>query len=135
MNDGPSKPNPMQYVLYSYGRSVLPPSMHEWVANDLAGPRAALRTVVRFAIPCLLILIPFWFIDTSVLNRATMTLPIFIPFVYFSIALNKIYRRGRLRHHGLDPELVDVIAREKEADLHAAYIAKHGPRDEYPHHT
>ncbi|WP_232066438.1 oxygenase MpaB family protein [Tsukamurella tyrosinosolvens] len=97
--------------------------------RDMLGWKWSEATVVRFAIPCLLILVPFWFIDTSVLNRATMTLPIFIPFVYFSIALNKIYRRGRLRHHGLDPELVDVIAREKEADLHAAYIAKHGPRD------
>lgn len=129
MSNGPSKPSPLQYVTYSYGRSVLPPSMREWVANDLAGPRAALRTVVRFAIPCLLILVPFWFIDTSVLNRMTMTLPIFIPFVYFSIALNKIYRRARLRHHGLDPELVDAIAREKEADLHADYVKKYGPRD------
>lgn len=129
MNDGRSKPNPLQYVLYSYGRKVLPPSMHEWVANDLAGPRAALRTVVRFAIPCFLILVPFWFIDTTFLVKASMTFPIFIPFVYFAIALNKIYRRGRLRHHGLDPDLVDVAAREKEADLHAAYIEKHGPRD------
>lgn len=129
MSNGPSKPNPLQYVLYSYGLTVLPPSMREWVANDLAGHRASLRTVVRFAIPCFLILVPFWFIDTSILNRMTMTLPIFIPFVYFSIALNKIYRRARLRHHGLDPDLVDVIAREKEADLHSDYIKKYGPRD------
>ncbi|GAB3133923.1 DUF5313 domain-containing protein [Tsukamurella serpentis] len=116
-------------MLYSYGRRVLPPSMNEWVAQDLAGPRAGLRTVVRFAIPCLLMLLPFWFVDTSILVRANMTVPIFIPFVYFSIALNKIYRRARLRHHGLDPDLVDQIAREREADLHAEYIAKHGPRD------
>lgn len=129
MSDGPSKPNPLQYVLYSYGLKVLPPSMHAWVANDLAGPRAALRMVVRFAIPCIIILIPFWFFPTSALNRATMTLPILIPFVYFSIALNKIYRRGRLRHHGLDPEIIDDAARAKEADLHRDYIAKYGPRD------
>ncbi|MET9328726.1 DUF5313 domain-containing protein [Tsukamurella sp. NPDC003166] len=130
MSEGRSKPNLLQFIPYAYGRTVLPPSMHPWVAHDLAGPGAAMRTIVRFAIPCFLILVPFWFIDTSVLNRMTMTLPIFIPFIYFSIVLNKIYRRGRLRHHGLDPELVDVIARQKEADLHADYIAKYGPRDD-----
>lgn len=135
MHEGPTKPNFFQLVAYSYGRKVLPPSMHEWVANDLAGPRAAWRTVVRFAIPCFIILVPFWFFPTSVLNKMTMTLPIFIPFVYFAIALNKIYRRARLRHHGLDPELVDKIAREREADLHADYIAKYGPRDDEPGHT
>lgn len=129
MSNGRSKPNPVQYVLYSYGKKVLPPSMHEWVANDLVGPRAALRTVVRFAIPCILILIPFWFFPTTILVKATMTLPIFIPFVYFSIVLNKIYRRGRLRHHGLDPDMIDNAQRLKEAELHRDYLEKYGPRD------
>lgn len=128
MTDGARKPNPVQYVLYSYGKT-LPASMHDWVANDLAGRGAALRTVIRFAIPCVLLLVPFWFIDTTLYVRASMTLPIFIPFVYFSIALNKIYRAARLRHHGLDPDLVDQLAREREADLHNDYINKYGPRD------
>lgn len=129
MTDDRRKPTPWQYLLYSYGKKVLPPSMNNWVARDLAGPGAAWRTVVRFAVPCFLILVPFWFIPTTFLVKASMTFPIFIPFVYFAIALNKIYRRARLRHHGLDPDLLDVIAREREADLHADYIAKFGPRD------
>lgn len=127
MTEGPATPSPLQYVLYSYGRT-LPDSMRDWVAKDLAGRGAALRTVVRFSIPCFLMLLPFWFVDTTVLVRATMTLPIFIPFVYFAIALNKVYRRSRLGRHGLDPDLVDVLTRQREADLHREYLEKYGPR-------
>ncbi|ADG76738.1 hypothetical protein TPAU25S_03548 [Tsukamurella paurometabola] len=128
MTESPTKPNPVQYLLYSYGKT-LPASMRDWVAHDLAGAGAGARTVIRFSIPCVLMLVPFWFVDADFLVKATMTLPIFIPFVYFSIALNKIYRRARLRWHGLDPDLVDQRARIREADLHREYLEKYGPRD------
>jgi hypothetical protein len=57
-----------------------------------------------------------------------MTLPILIPFVFFSHALNKVWRRHMLAKHGLDPGLVDELSRQKNAHIHQAYIEKYGPR-------
>jgi hypothetical protein len=123
----PSKPNLLQYIGYCYGRR-LPDSMRNWVSNDLAGNGATIRTMVRAAIPALLVLSPFWFIPMSLYLHLSTTLPIFIPFVLFSHALNKVWRRHRLRQHGLDPNLVDELSREKNAHIHQAYIEKYGPR-------
>ena len=120
----PARPTPWQYLTYCYGRT-LPPTMHDWVRNDLAGPGAARRTVVRFSIPCALMLVPFLFIHASIDVLISMTLPIFIPFVYFSIALNKVYRRARLTRHHLDPELVDAARNIREAPERAAYHARY----------
>jgi hypothetical protein len=39
-----------------------------------------------------------------------------------------VYRRHRLRQHGLDPNLVDELPRQKNAHIHQAYIEKYGPR-------
>ena len=58
--------------------------------------------------------------------------PILIPFVYFSHALNKVWRRHMLAKHGLDPSLVDEISRRKKAHMHQAYIERYGPRSGPP---
>ena len=127
-NDTPaSRPNVGQYIAYSYGK-VLPASMRDWVRNDLAGKGATARTMIRAAIPALLVLAPFWLIPTTLYVHASMTLPIFIPFVLFSHALNKVWRRHRLAQHGLDPNLVDALARKRDAHIHQAYIERYGPR-------
>lgn len=122
-----TKPNLLQYIGYCYGRR-LPDSMRDWVRNDLAGKGATVRTMVRAAIPALIVLSPFWFVPMSLYLHLSTTLPIFIPFVLFSHALNKVYRRHRLRQHGLDPALVDELSRQKNAHIHQAYIDKYGPR-------
>ena len=122
------KPNAWQYVKYSYG-GRLPASMNDWVIEDLTGKGATMRVIVRMFIPAFLVLLPFWFIPTSFVVHLSMTVPILIPFVYFSHALNKIWRRHMLRVHGLNPGLVDQKVREKNAHVHDAYIAKYGPRD------
>jgi hypothetical protein len=122
-----TRPNLWEYIGYCYGRR-LPDSMRNWVSNDLAGKGATIRTMVRAAIPALLVLSPFWFIPMSLYLHLSTTLPIFIPFVLFSHALNKVWRRHRLRQHGLDPNLVDELSREKNAHIHQAYIEKYGPR-------
>jgi hypothetical protein len=57
-----------------------------------------------------------------------MTLPIFIPFVFFSHALNKVWRRHMLAKHGLNPYLVDAISRQRNAHVHRAYAERYGPR-------
>jgi len=124
---GRRQPNALQYIAYCYGR-VLPASMKDWVRNDLAGKGATARTMIRVIIPAVLVLAPFWLIPTTLYLHASMTLPILIPFVYFSHALNKVWRRHRLRQHGLDPNLVDELSREKNAHIHQAYIEKYGPR-------
>jgi Family of unknown function (DUF5313) len=59
-----------------------------------------------------------------------MTLPILIPFVYFSHALNKVWRRHMLQVHGLDPDLVDERRRQRDAHIHDAYIKRYGPRSD-----
>jgi hypothetical protein len=131
MQTGRTRPNAFEYVTYCYGRR-LPASMKQWVADDLAGRGATVRLMVRMFIPAFLILLPFWLIPTTLPVHLSMTLPILIPFVYFSHALNKVWRRHMLRKHGLDPALVDYIARQRDAPKHEAYIAKYGPRSGPP---
>jgi hypothetical protein len=123
----PTKPNPWQYLRYIYG-GRLPDSMRDWVRNDLAGPGATRRMMVRMFIPAFLILLPFWLIPTNLVVHLSMTVPILIPFVYFSHALNKVWRRHMLRVHGLNPGLVDELSRKKNAHIHEAYVERYGPR-------
>jgi hypothetical protein len=102
--------------------------MKDWVRNDLAGKGATARTMIRVIIPAVLVLAPFWLIPTTLYLHASMTLPILIPFVYFSHALNKVWRRHRLSQHGLDPDLADERARKRDAHIHRAYEERYGPR-------
>lgn len=128
MSNGTARrPNVLQYIGYCYGRR-LPDSMRDWVRHDLAGKAATIRMMVRVAIPAILVLAPFWFIPRSFYVHAEMTLPIFIPFVFFSHALNKVWRRHMLAKHGLNPDLVDELKRKRDAHIHLAYIERYGPR-------
>jgi hypothetical protein len=126
-----TKPNVWQYIGYSYGKR-LPNSMLQWVADDLAGPGATLRMMVRVFVPAVLILTPFWIIPMSLYLHLSTTLPILIPFVFFSHALNKVWRRHMLRKHGLDSGLVDHRSRQRNAHIHDAYAEKYGPRSGPP---
>jgi uncharacterized protein DUF5313 len=125
------KPNLLQYIGYCYGKR-LPSSMLQWVADDLAGPGATVRMMVRMFVPAVLILTPFWIIPMSLYLHLATTVPILIPFVFFSHALNKVWRRHMLRKHGLDPGLVDYRSRQRDAHIHDAYIEKYGPRSGPP---
>jgi hypothetical protein len=122
-----SKPNLLQYIGYSYGMR-LPDSMRDWVREDLAGKGATIRMMIRVFIPAFVILAPFWLIPTTLDVHLSMTLPILIPFVFFSHALNKVWRRHMLAKHGLDPRLADELSRKKNAHIHKAYIERYGPR-------
>jgi Family of unknown function (DUF5313) len=124
-----TKPNIWQYIAYSYGR-CLPSSMRDWVANDLAGKGAVRRQMVRWAIPPLLVLAPLWLLPASPLVHTEMTSPLYIWALLVTLALNKVWRRHRLAQHGLDPNLVDVIQREKQAKMHEDYVRRYGPRPE-----
>jgi hypothetical protein len=131
MSEGASRtrPNVLQYIRYCCGRR-LPDSMRDWVRNDLAGKGATGRMMMRVTVPAVLVLAPFWLIPTTLDVHLTMTLPILIPFVYFSHALNKVWRRHMLAVHELDPNLVDELARKRDAHIHQAYIERYGPRPE-----
>lgn len=131
MSSDRTVPNLWQYIRYSYGMR-LPDSMLDWVREDLTGKGATARMMVRVFIPAFVIMIPFWFIPTTLDVHLSMTLPILIPFVLFSHALNKVWRRHMLRKHGLDPNLVDELARQRNAHIHDAYIARYGPRSGPP---
>ena len=123
------RPNALQYIRYCYG-GQLPDSMRDWVRNDLAGKGATRRMMIRVAIPAVLVLAPFWLVPTTLDVHLTMTLPILIPFVYFSHALNKVWRRHMLQVHDLDPDLVDARRRQRNAHIEQAYIERYGPRPE-----
>lgn len=124
---GTDKPTLWQYLLYCYGKR-LPPSMNRWVAEDLAGEGAVRRHMIRYAIPPLLILAPLWLLPAPIYMRLEMTAPIYIWALLMALALNKVWRRHRLARHGLDPNLVDVIKRKKDARMHDDYIRRFGPR-------
>jgi hypothetical protein len=123
------RPNILQYIAYSYGRR-LPNSMRAWVAHDLAGAGAIRRHMIRIAIPPLLVLAPFWLLPASLYVHTEMTAPIYIWVLLIGMALNKVWRRHRLAQHGLDPNLVDVIKRQKDAHIHEDYERRFGPRPE-----
>ena len=124
-----TRPSPLQYVAYSYGRR-LPDSMRNWVAEDLAGEGAVRRHVIRMAIPPLLVLAPLWLLPASLYVHLEMTAPIYIWTLLMALALNKVWRRYRLVQHDLDPNLVDVLKRRKDAHMHEDYIRRFGPRPE-----
>jgi len=124
-----ASPNPLQYIAYAYGRR-LPDSMRTWVAKDLAGQGAVRRHLIRMAIPPFLVLAPLWLLPASFYVHLEMTAPIYIWAVLMAQALNKVWRRHRLDLHGLDPNLVDVIKRKRDAHIHEDYIRRFGPRPE-----
>jgi hypothetical protein len=124
-----TRPNVWQYIAYSYGR-CLPSSMRSWVAHDLAGKGAVRRQMIRWAIPPLLVLAPFWLLPASLYVHTEMTVPLYAWALVVSFALNKVWRRHRLAQHGLDPNLVDVIKREKQSRMHEDYVRRYGPRPE-----
>ncbi|MGH3726170.1 MAG: DUF5313 domain-containing protein [Mycobacterium sp.] len=121
------RPTMLQYVTYSYGRR-LPDSMQAWVANDLAGPGAVRRHMIRYVIPPHFILAPFWLLPGGLLLHTAITLPIYVWAILMTHALNKIWRRHRLAVHDLDPKLADNVSREKNARAHESYAQRYGPR-------
>lgn len=118
-------PSLAQRIRYICG-GVLPPRMSAWVINDLTGPGAVRRYMLRILIPiipplCLFLLIPgpLW------MGLAMMAL-LYLPLIYFTAALMYVFRRARLAKHGLDPALADAREREKSAAAREAYERRHG---------
>lgn len=118
-------PNLVQRLRYIAG-GRLPASMSQWVIDDLTGPGAARRYMLRILIPiipplCLFLLIPgpLW------MGLAMMAL-LYLPLIYFTAALMYVFRRARLAKHGLDPALADHRERQRAASAREAYERAHG---------
>ncbi|MEB3051616.1 DUF5313 domain-containing protein [Mycolicibacter sp. MYC123] len=123
------RPNAIQYLRYCIGRP-LPASMRDWVRNDLAGPGATIRMIMRGLVPTTLILAPFWLLPTDFMTHLSMTFPIWFMVILFSHALNKVWRKHMLRMHGLDPNLADERVRQRDAHIHRSYVERYGARPE-----
>lgn len=67
-----------QYVGYLFGRT-LPDSLQDWVRNDLVGPGATVRYLVRFTLPIVPFLALFLLIPGPVWVPLAMMALLFIP--------------------------------------------------------
>ncbi|WP_062992184.1 DUF5313 family protein [Nocardia anaemiae] len=111
-----------QRIGYILGRT-LPPSMSEWVLNDLTGAGAARRYLMRFLLPITPVLMLFLLVPGPKWMGLAMMALLYLPLIYFTAALMYVYRRSRLIKHGLDPALADAESgRCAEAD----YERRHG---------
>ena len=122
-----ARPDLFSYIAYCYGK-VLPPEMDDWVAEDLSGKGARLRTLIRVSVPAVILVAPLWLIPASAGMHLAMSTLLLLPFVYFAHALDKVWRAHRLRQHGLDPDLVDERTRRRDAHIREDYQRRHGHR-------
>ncbi|WP_431966246.1 DUF5313 family protein [Nocardia sp. bgisy134] len=114
-----------QRIGYIWGRT-LPPAMSEWVRADLTGPGATRRYLVRILVPIIPVLSLFLLVPGPLWMGLAMMALLYLPLIYFTVALMYVYRRHRLIKHGLDPALADADARERSAADRLAYERKHG---------
>ncbi|NNH74711.1 DUF5313 family protein [Nocardia uniformis] len=106
--------------------ATLPSSMSQWVLEDLTGPGATRRYLLRVLVPvipplCLFLLIP----GPAWMGLAMMAL-LYLPLIYFAVALTYVFRRHRLAEHGLDPTLADARARARGDAERRDYERRHG---------
>lgn len=119
------RPGLLRYIGYCYG-AVLGIEYDDWVRHDLAGKGARRRNLIRVTIPALVIIAPLWLIPATLGMHLAMSALLFLPFIYFAHALDKVWRTHRLRQHGLDPDLVDEVERQRDADVREDYRRRHG---------
>ncbi|MBL1073288.1 DUF5313 family protein [Nocardia sp. 2] len=114
-----------QRIGYICGRT-LPPSMREWVLEDVIGPGATRRYLLRMLLPMIPVLSLFLLIPGPLWMGLAMMALLYLPLIYFTVALTYVFRRNRLIKHGLDPALADADRRAREASERDAYEQRHG---------
>lgn len=114
-----------QRIRYICG-GTLPPQMSDWVIDDLTGPGATRRYLLRILVPILALLCLFLLIPGPLWMRLAMMALLYLPLIYFTAALMYVYRRARLTSHGLDHTLADSGARRRAAAEREAYERRHG---------
>lgn len=120
-----SSPNFAQRIRYVCG-GTLPDSMQAWVLNDLTGPGATRRYLLRFLVPMFLVLLLFLLIPGPMWMGWAMIALLYLPLAYFAVALMYVYRRHRLVSHGLDPALADASSRQRAELDRRDYEQRHG---------
>jgi len=118
-------PTLSQRIGYICGKN-LPASMSEWVIDDVTGPGATRRYLTRFLVPILPVLCLFLLLPGPAWMGLSMMALLYLPLIYFTIALMYVYRRHRLIKHGLDPALADADARARGNVERLAYERRHG---------
>ncbi|MFD6218039.1 DUF5313 family protein, partial [Nocardia salmonicida] len=116
--------NLWQRVRYVTG-GTLPPSMADWVLADLTGPGATRRYLMRFLLPVLPVLCLFLLVPGPLWIGLSMMALLYLPLVYFTVALVYVYRRHRLVSHGFDPELANEAERRRAEVERVAYESRH----------
>ncbi|WP_227997858.1 DUF5313 family protein [Nocardia australiensis] len=114
-----------QRIGYICGRT-LPESMSDWVLDDLTGPGAARRFLMRFLIPVIPVLMLFLLVPGPAWMGLAMMALLYLPLIYFTVALMYVYRRSRLIKHGLDPALADAEVQRREAHERLSYERRYG---------
>ncbi|MCX0270269.1 DUF5313 domain-containing protein [Nocardia zapadnayensis] len=125
MAAGAPTPNLLQRIGYICGRT-LPAEYSDWVLNDLTGPGATRRYLVRMLVPLVLVLLLFLLVPGPLWIGASMMALLLLPLIYFTVALTYVFRRNRLVKHGLDPALADADVRRRAERERAAYERRHG---------
>ncbi|WP_280403132.1 DUF5313 family protein [Nocardia brasiliensis] len=119
------KPNLVQRIGYIAGRT-LPAPMTDWVRDDLVGPGATRRYLLRILVPLLPVLALFLLLPGPLWMGLAMMALLYLPLIYFTVALMYVYRRHRLIKHGLDPALADADVRRRTEPERLAYERRHG---------
>lgn len=100
------RPTIGQRISYDLGRE-LPAELHEWVIHDLVGHGAELRYLVRFIVPFIpLLLLPLLFPGPVALKFGVIIM-MAVPLIVFTVARSYVWRRYRMKQHGLDPEWIN----------------------------
>ena len=118
------EPTARQRLGYVLGRT-LPTQLHPWVIADTTGPGATRRYATRCLIPLIPILAGLLLIPGPWIIRTGMVLLLFLPFVYFLLALKNIYLRHRLVSHGLDPHLLNTHKQRRLDQEQASYESRY----------
>ncbi|MDI9940690.1 MULTISPECIES: DUF5313 family protein [Rhodococcus] len=118
------EPTARQRLGYVLGRT-LPTQLHPWVIADTTGPGATRRYATRCLIPLIPILAGLLLIPGPWIIRTSMVLLLFLPFVYFLLALKNIYLRHRLVSHGLDPRRLNATKQRRLDQEQASYESRY----------
>ena len=118
------EPTARQRLGYVLGRT-LPTQLHPWVIADTTGPGATRRYATRCLIPLIPILAGLLLIPGPWIIRTGMVLLLFLPFVYFLLALKNIYLRHRLVSHGLDPRRLNATKQRRLDREQASYESRY----------
>ncbi|MGU3432969.1 DUF5313 family protein [Actinomycetes bacterium M1A6_2h] len=121
-----TRPNPIQWIGYAAGRT-LPPSMQDWVRNDLVGPMAVPRHLARNMVLFSPVFAAFLLFPGELWLRGAMILLGVLLALFYTAAYMEQNRMRRLERHGLPPTLQNPKKQQRMDAEREAYEKKHSP--------